>query len=139
MNTLNIYLFFSNYCFIFCLSVNIFNVLWLRYSTARVIAQISSASQKEKPYDVDKFNQLYLHHLLLSTTLEYIYMLLVRHRFYPTHLKDKKRSWVQFRTTDKKLRSNFGSDFLLCASIDNYRYHTIIHQKQSSAEKKQMC
>ena len=124
MNVINFFLFFSNFSFISCLSARKFNVPWLQYSTTVVIAQFSSASQKEKTDDIDMFTCQYLHRLLLSSTHEYTNAILIRHRFYPTQLKNKKRLLVQFHTTDKKLRTNFGSDFLLCASIDNYRYGT---------------
>ena len=79
----------------------------------------------KKTDDIDIFNCQYLHRLLLSSTHEYTNAILIRHRFYPTLLKNKKRLLVQFHTTDKKLRTNFGSDFLLCASTDNYRYFRI--------------
>ena len=101
-----------------------FNVLCLRYSTGVAIAQFSSASQKEKPSENDIFNQLYLHYYSLTSTLEHSYVFLIRQRFYPTRLKYKKGSLVRFHTTAQKLRNNFPSDFLLCASIDYNRYRT---------------
>ena len=98
------------------------NVLCQRYSTGVAIAQFLSASQKEKPSEDDIFNQRYLHYSSLTSTFEHTYVILIRQRFYPTRSRNWKGFLVRFHTTAQKLRNNFISDFLLCASIDYNRY-----------------
>ena len=99
-----------------------FNVLYQRYSTGMAIAQFSSASQKEIPSENDICNQQYLHYSSLTSKFEHSYVMLIRQRFYPTQSRNWKGSLVRFHTTAQRLRNNFISDFLLCASIDYNRY-----------------
>ena len=101
------------------------NVLCQRYSTGVAIAQFLSASQKEKPSEDDIFNQRYLRYSSLTSTFEHTYVILICQRFYLTQSRNWKGSLVRFHTTAQKLRNNFISDFLLCASIDYNRYRSI--------------